>query len=104
MPHKHIIIFVTCPSRKEAKSLTDILLSSKLVACVSMIPGVGSKYWWRGKIEYSVEVLLILKTISKNFGKIEKLIKRMHSYEVPEIIALPIVDGSKQYLKWLSGL
>jgi periplasmic divalent cation tolerance protein len=72
-----------------------------LVACANIIFGVESRFWWKGRINKAKETLLILKTRRENFKRVEKEIKRIHSYEVPEIIALPIVAGSKSYLEWL---
>lgn len=98
-----IVILVTCGSKKEANEIVDTLLKKRLIACGNMISGVGSKFWWNRKINKAKEVLVILKTTRENFKRIEKDIKRIHSYKVPEIIALPIAAGSKKYLNWLAG-
>jgi len=103
MENKFITIFVTCGSVKEAGRIGDLLLSKRLVACVNIIPGIESKFRWKGKVDKAVEVLVMMKTRSSNFAGIEKEVKRLHNYEVPEIIALPIVAGSKDYLKWISA-
>ena len=97
----HIVIFVTCSSREEAETIADALLSKKIVACANMISGVKSNFWWKGRIDSADETLLVLKTTKKNFANVEKAVKRLHSYDVPEIIALPIAAGSKSYLDWI---
>lgn len=98
---KYIVIFVTTGSRKEAKKITKRILKEKLAACVNIIPLVESHYWWKGKIECSKETLLIIKTKKELFDKLKKLIKKIHSYTVPEIIALPIILGNTEYLNWI---
>ena len=95
-------VFVTCKSKKEADAIATVLLRKRLAACANIVPGIDSKFWWNGKIDKAKEVLVILKTKSGNFKKIEKEVKRIHSYEVPEIIAVPIIAGSKDYLGWIS--
>ena len=75
--------------------------SEKLVACANIIKGVNSLFWWKGKVDEAKEQLIIVKTAKKNFNKIKKRVKELHSYEVPEIIALPITAGENDYLKWL---
>ena len=96
-----IIIYVTCASLKEANRISGILLDKKLVACVSLIKGVTSRYWWKGKIDKSSEVILIMKSRKSLFKNIVTEIKEHHSYEVPEIIAVPIIAGNPDYLKWI---
>ena len=95
------IIFVTCQSKKEADSIASSLLKKRLIACANIISGVDSKFWWNGKIDTAKEFLIILKVRRGSFKKIEKEVKRLHSYEVPEIIAVPIIAGSREYLGWI---
>ena len=95
------MIFITCASRKEARGIADTLLRKRLAACANIISGIESKFRWKGRIDKAGEILLILKTKRKNFDKIENEVRRLHSYEVPEIIAVPIIAGSKSYLRWL---
>ena len=95
------ITFVTCQSKKEADRIASSLLNKRLIACANIISGVDSKFWWNGKIDTAKEFLVILKARCSSFKKIEKEIKRLHSYVVPEIIAIPIIAGSKEYLKWI---
>ncbi len=98
---KYAAILVTCPSEKEALRIAKRLLDGKFIACANIINGVESVFRWKGKIEKCRESLIIMKTAKKRFKDVEKAVKRMHSYEVPEIVALPLVWGSGDYLKWL---
>jgi len=95
------IILIACQSRKEADIIAASLLKKRLAACANIILGVNSNFWWDGKIDKAREVLLMLKTRRGNFKRIEKEVRRLHSYEVPEIIAIPIIAGSKDYLGWI---
>ena len=94
-------VFVTCQSKKEAETIALSILTKRLAACTNVISNIDSKFWWNGKIDKAGEVMVVLKTRLGNFKKIEKETKRLHSYEVPEIIAIPIVTGSKEYLWWI---
>ena len=97
-----IVVLVTCASAREAERLGETLVRRKLAACVNLITSpANSIYRWKGKVEKSREVLMMIKTTRKHFERLEKEIRRLHSYETPEIIALPIVAGSAAYLKWL---
>jgi periplasmic divalent cation tolerance protein len=88
-------------NRKEAEKIGDKLVRGKLSACANIIPGVSSKYWWKGRIETANETLVMVKTTNKLVNQVIKTVKAMHSYEVPEIIALPIIAGSADYLRWI---
>lgn len=102
MAAENIVVLVTCRSVKEARRLAKALVRKRLAACVSISrSSIESVYWWEGKVEAAREVLVLVKTARKKFGALEKEIRRLHSYETPEIIALPIIAGSKPYLKWL---
>src|ERR1700733_11897755 len=96
----HIIILVTAKDKKEATKIAKGLLEAKLIACANIINGVQSLFWWQGKIDSSKEVLLLLKTKKILFKKISSKVKSLHSYQTPEIIALPIINGSEGYLGW----
>ena len=98
----NIVIFVTTKDADEAKKISQELLTQKLIACANIVSGVQSIFWWEGKIDSTSEVLLILKTKKSLFKKVEKVVKSLHSYQTPEIIALPIVTGSKEYLGWIN--
>ena len=96
-----IVIYCTVPDKKAAKEITKVLLKHKLAACVSMIENVKSTFSWDGEICEEKEILLMIKTRRANYGKIKLFIEEVHPYNVPEVIALPIVDCSEDYLKWL---
>ena len=96
-----IVIYCTVPDKKLAKEITKVLMKHKLAACVSMVENVKSVFSWDGEICEEKEILLMIKTRRANYGKIKLVIEDMHSYTVPEVIALPIVDCSEDYLKWL---
>ena len=98
---QYIVILITCSSEKEAQKIKDVLLKAKKVACINIVPRVDSFFWWQGKIDSCREVLLIAKTRKDVFTDVIKLVKKNHQYEVPEIIALPIIDGNKDYLNWI---
>ena len=97
----YTVVLVTAKDEQEAKKISKKLLSEKLVACANIVKSVESLFWWEGKIDQSNEALLVLKTKKSLFKKLEKAVKSVHSYSTPEIIALPIVAGSKDYLKWI---
>ena len=96
-----IVIYCTVPSKKMAKDITKILMKHKLAACVSMIENVKSVFSWEGEVCEEKEILMMIKTRRANYGKVKLVIEDIHAYSVPEIIALPIVDCSEDYLKWL---
>jgi periplasmic divalent cation tolerance protein len=102
-----IVVFSTCASTEEAQRVARALVEKRLAACVNVIPGVRSMYHWKdadGKeaIEDEEEVLLLIKTSRALLEELRTEIERLHSYEVPEVIALPVVDGSERYLSWMS--
>ena len=96
-----VIVLITAGSEEEAHKIGESLVEGKKAACVNIVPGINSLFWWEGKIDSARESLLLVKTKASLFPEIVELVKRMHSYEVPEIIALPIIAGSEDYLKWL---
>lgn len=100
--HAFIVVYVTAGSAEEADRLAQTLVGEKLAACVNRIKSVQSVYRWQGQVEKSDEELLIIKTRGKLFPALEKRVRALHSYSVPEIIAVPVVDGSAGYLNWLS--
>jgi periplasmic divalent cation tolerance protein len=98
-----IVVLVTCGSRREGRRIARALVEAKLAACVNILPAaVESIYRWKGKIETAREVLLVVKTSGKLFGAAERRIRDLHSYEVPEVIAIPIARGSGVYLRWVT--
>ncbi len=96
-----IIIFITASSEEEAAKIARALVEARLAGCVNIIKNIRSIYSWQGKIEDEPEVLMIVKTQKSLFDSLTKKVEELHSYTVPEIIVLPIVEGSKDYLKWL---
>ncbi len=98
----HTIVFVTCANEKEAELIAANLVRQRLAACVNIISGVKSVYRWKGKVENSKELLLIIKTRKYKVSALIKKIKSLHSYDVPEIIAVRITNGSKDYLEWIN--
>lgn len=98
----YITIFITASNKKEASSIAKMLLNYKLASCVNIIDKIDSVFWWQGKIERAKEALLIIKSKREKLHKIIRGVKSMHSYQLPEIIALPIIGGNKGYLKWIS--
>jgi len=98
----YIIIKTTFDNKKDAESIANKLITSKLAACIQ-ISEVESYYMWKGKTEKAHEYKLDIKTSSKNYRKIEKFIKKNHKYEIPEIIAVKIKKASKKYLNWMKG-
>ena len=99
----HIVIFVTAKDPKEAQKIADGLLKDRLIACANIISGVRSLFRWEGKVDSAKEALLVLKTKKTLFNKVAAKVKLLHSYQTPEIIALPIAAGSKDYLKWIDA-
>jgi len=96
-----IVIFITTKDTAQAETIAQELLAQKLIACANIVPAIKSLFWWEGKIDSSNEALLVLKTLKKSFPRVTKSVKALHSYSVPEIIALPIVAGQQDYLKWV---
>ena len=96
-----IVVYVTAGSAEEADRLARSLVDERLAACVNRIKSVQSVYRWQGKIEQSEEELLIIKTSRDRFAALEKRVRELHSYSVPEVIALPVIEGSSNYLKWI---
>jgi len=96
-----IIVLVTVSSAGEGERLAQALVQERIAACVNRVPGIQSVYRWEGKIEQAAEELLVIKTRKALFPSLEKRVRELHSYDVPEIIALPVVAGSEPYLNWL---
>ncbi|MBN1912777.1 MAG: divalent-cation tolerance protein CutA [Candidatus Omnitrophica bacterium] len=98
----HVVILVTVPDDKQADFIAQKLVEARLVACVNIVSGVRSLFWWEGKVDQAKETLLIIKTRKALTGKLVKKVKSLHKYTVPEIIALPIIAGNKEYLDWIN--
>ena len=98
-----IMVLMTAGSREEAARLADVLVVARLAACVQILPEIESVYHWEGNVERSAEILLLAKTTEANFNALEAMVRSLHSYETPEIIALPITAASAPYLEWLTA-
>jgi periplasmic divalent cation tolerance protein len=98
-----IVVLNTCSSSEEAEKIARHLVETRVAACVSVLAGARSFYRWQGAIETSAECLLVIKTSRGRFASLRTELERLHSYEVPEIVALPIVEGSPNYLNWLEA-
>ncbi|MBN2088191.1 divalent-cation tolerance protein CutA [candidate division KSB1 bacterium] len=96
-----ITVFITTASIAEAEKIAAILLENRLIACANLIPGIHSIFRWEDKICRESEILLLLKTVMKNLDEIIQTVKANHSYQIPEIIALPIIAGSADYINWI---
>ena len=96
-----IVVLVTCGSEEEALKIANALVEVHLAACVNLVAPIRSIYRWEGKIWDEKEWLLIIKTQKQRFEELEKEVKSLHSYSVPEIISLPITEGSSAYLNWI---
>ena len=96
-----IVLVTTCESAAEADAIASALVEHRLAACVNILPGVTSVYRWKGSVERAAEIILLIKTSRPMLAKAQAEIERLHSYELPEVIAMPIVDGSERYLEWL---
>jgi len=100
---RYRIVLVTCGSMGEARRIGKTVVDKKLAACANILPGaVESVYRWKGKVERAREALMMMKTTTKRLGELEKEVKRLHSYDVPEFIVLPVIAGSREYLAWLA--
>lgn len=102
MNSQHIIVLCSCPDEASAARLARALVSERLAACVNRIAAVRSTYSWAGDLQDDTEVLLLIKTLGSRYQAVEARIRELHGYEVPEIVALPIVAGSGHYLAWLA--
>ncbi len=99
----YIVLFITTPTVEEAQRISKILLEQRKAACVNIVPRVSSLFWWQGKIDSAEESLLIVKTRASVLNEIVTLVREIHSYDVPEIIAVPIIGGNQDYLEWIGN-
>ncbi len=97
----HVVVFVTVESADEGQRIADALVESRVASCVNRVGPVHSTYRWEGQVERSEEQLLIIKTVADRFEDVKKKVEELHSYTVPEIIALPIQMGNQSYLDWM---
>ncbi len=101
MSAKHLVVFITTSGNEEARKISREIVNNKLAACVNIVSNIHSVYLWKGGVEESSECLLIAKTLEEKFEKLINKVKEIHSYDVPEVIALPIVKGYEKYLRWI---
>ncbi len=98
---EHLLVLTTCPGTITAKQIAQDLVANDVAACVNIIPGLTSYFKWSHKVESDVELMLLIKTTSEHFPAVQKRIKSLHPYELPEIIAVSIKDGLEEYLRWI---
>ena len=99
----YIIVIMTTPNKSKAEKIIRKLLEEHLIACANVLDSVCSFFWWKQKIEQENEALVVMKSSKKLFKKIVQRIQELHCYDVPEILALPILDGSEAYLDWMKN-
>ena len=98
-----IVVLTTCNSQEQGAQLARHLIEHRLAACVNILPGARSFYRWKDNIENTAEVVLMIKSRRDMFPQLREAIAHLHTYEIPEVIALPVVDGSDPYLNWLDA-
>ena len=98
-----IVVFSTCATQADAERVAHALVAARLAACVNVAPGIRSFYHWKGEIESAAEFLLIIKTSRELFPALSAEVAKLHPYEVPELLAVPVVDGAANYLDWLGA-
>ena len=99
----YVLIYITASDAEEAKQIGRRIVKERLAACANVVEKVHSLYWWKGKLEESGEALLLLKSRKEKVKDIVAMVKKLHSYENPAVVALPILEGSEEYLKWIEG-
>ncbi len=100
---EYLQVFTTVEKKSDAVKIADTLVKKRVAGCVQILGPIKSTYWWKGSIEKTQEWLCIIKTQKFHYNEVENIIKKIHPYEVPEILAIPVVAGSKDYLKWLDN-
>jgi periplasmic divalent cation tolerance protein len=98
---KYVVLFITTEAGEEAQLMSRALLEQRKAACINIVPKVSSLFWWQGNIESAQESLLVVKTRASLLDEIVQLVKEIHSNDIPEIIALPIIGGNQDYLEWV---
>lgn len=98
-----VVVLVTCGSAEEGTRIARALVEQRLAACVNVSSPIRSLYRWEGKVRDDPEVLLVVKTDRELFDRVRRAVERMHSYQVPEVICLPVIDGAPNYLNWLGA-
>lgn len=103
MDNQPLVVYCTCPDQAMAERIAETMVREQLAACANLVPGLTSIYRWQGAIQHDSEWLLIIKTRGTVYPLLEARIRELHSYNTPEIIALPIQTGSAAYLDWIAG-
>jgi periplasmic divalent cation tolerance protein len=98
-----IVVFSTCATEEDAAKLARALVEARVAACVTLVPGARSVYRWQGAIESAEECLLIIKSSRQLFEALRTALEQAHAYDVPEVLAMPVVEGSANYMNWLEG-
>ena len=101
-PDSPIAVFITAPTKEEASRLAEMLVQGRFAACVQILPPMESIYRWQGQIERQEEILLVAKTVNSKFAELEREVRKLHSYETPEIVAVPLTLVSEPYRQWLN--
>jgi periplasmic divalent cation tolerance protein len=99
----YVVVFMTASDKKEALKIVRRLLNERLIACANIVGPISSLFWWEGKIDEASEFLVIMKSRKGLFKRLSERVKETHSYEVPEILELPITEGLSSYLEWMSA-
>ena len=102
MDSEYCIVFVTCANESQAQAIASAVLENRHAACVNIVPGVRSLYWWNGAVQDDSELLCIMKTRTDRFEALRDAVAQVHAYDVPEIIAMPISAGHQPYLNWIN--
>jgi len=103
MDHRYLVVFITAPTRDMGRQIAHALVKGRLAACVNVLPAMDSIYRWAGKVHDEQEVLLVVKTRADLFPALVPAVQALHPYDVPEIIALPILEGHAGYLEWIDS-
>ena len=96
-----IVLFITTANTEEAQRIARVLLNERKAACINIVPKISSFFWWQDKLDSAQESLLIIKTKASVLNEIVRLVREIHSYDIPEVIALPIIGGNQDYLEWM---
>ena len=100
---KYIVVLVTCPTQTVARRIASHLIRHHLAACVNLLPGVESVFWWKGRVDRCRESLLVIKTTTARLKRLKQSVISLHPYDVPEVIALPLAAGHQPYLRWIDS-
>ena len=97
-----VVVLVTCPNRRSAAQLARHVVAERVAACVNLLPRIDSVFWWCGNVDRAQEVLLLIKTTARRFSALKRIILKRHPYDLPEVIALPIVAAHRPYTAWIA--